>query len=179
MIQRAKVAAALIGMGSILVFPCFAAPARDGSHDFDFSKGVWHTHATKILDPFDGGTHTLVFDGTKTAKPIWGGKGWVEEIEADSAKGHWEGMTLFVYNSEAGQWSQTYVDGGGRIDEPTIGSFREGVGRFYGSEKFDGRTVLVKGEWSMITATSHHFEISYSDDGGTTWFPAFKADLTR
>jgi hypothetical protein len=37
----------------------------------------------------------------------------------------------------------------------------------------------VRGVWSQIAPDSHHFEISYSDDGGKTWEPEFVASLTR
>jgi hypothetical protein len=153
---------------------------RDGAHDFDFARGVWHTHATQVEDPFDGGTHTVVMDGTKTARPIWNGRAWLEEIEADGPKGHWEGATLFVYNPKAGQWSQTYIDGdSGESEAPTIGSFKNGRGEFFGTTVYQGRTVLVRGVWSDIGANAHRYEISYSRDGGQSWAVAFKAYLTR
>jgi hypothetical protein len=152
---------------------------RDGAHDFDFAQGVWRTHVTQVLDPFEGGTHTVTLEGTKTAHPLWGGKAWVEEIEADGPNGHWEGMTLFVYNPKAGQWSQTYVDGGGEAEAPTIGGFKDGRGELYGVETYHGRNVLVRGVWSDITPDTHRYEIAYSQDGGRTWATAFKAYLTR
>jgi hypothetical protein len=166
------------------VFACASLSARaaapgDGSHDFDFARGTWHTHATKVLDPFDGGTHTVTMDGTKTARPVWNGRAWLEEIEADGPNGHWEGATLFVYNTKAGQWSQMYVDGSGEIEAPTIGSFKDGRGEFFGTTTYKGRNVLVRGVWSDITANSHRYEIAYSQDGGRTWATAFKAYLTR
>lgn len=157
-----------------------AEPPRDGSHDLDFARGVWHTHVTRVLDPFDGGTHTAIMDGTKTARPVWNGHAWLEEIEADGPDGHWEGATLFVYNAKAGQWSQTYIDSAsGEIEAPTIGSFNNGRGELFGTTTYNGRTVLVRGVWSDITANSHRYEISYSRNGGQTWATAFKAYLTR
>jgi hypothetical protein len=91
-------AATLAGALLCLAVPAMAQPPRDGSHDFDFASGVWHTHITRTLDPFAGGTHTVTMDGTKTARPVWGGHAWMEEIEADGPTGHWEGATLFLYN---------------------------------------------------------------------------------
>lgn len=155
-------------------------PSLDGSHDFDFARGAWHTRATQVLDPFDGGLHTVTMNGTKTARPVWGGRAWLEEIEADGPNGHWEGATLFVYNPKARQWSQTYIDGAsGEIEAPTIGSFKDGRGELFGTTVYKDRTVLVRGVWSDIKPDSHRYEISYSRDGGRTWATAFKAYLTR
>jgi hypothetical protein len=170
---------AVAGVLACLGFSAGAQAQRDGAHDFDFAHGLWHTHAVQVLDPFEGGTHTVTLEGTKTSRALWGGKAWVEEIEADGPKGHWEGMTLFTYNPTAHQWSQTYIDSSGEIQAPTIGSFKDGRGELYGTETRDGRNVLVRGVWSDITPNSHRYEISLSQDGGRTWVTAFKADLTR
>jgi hypothetical protein len=172
-----------IGVVGVLTGLCLTASAetpRDGSHDFDFARGVWHTHITRVLDPFDGGTHTMTMDGTKTAKPVWGGHAWLEEIEADGPNGHWEGATFFLYNSKAGQWSQAYIDSeSGEIEPPTIGSFKDGRAEFFATRVYKDRTLLERGVWSDITPDSHRYEISYSQDGGRTWVASFKAYLTR
>lgn len=170
---------ALAGVLASLTFAARAQAPHDGAHDFDFAHGHWHTHVIQVQDPFDGGTHTVTLEGTKTSHPLWGGKAWVEEIEADGPNGHWEGMTLFVYNPSSKQWSQTYIDSSGEIQAPTIGSFKDGRGELFGTESYKGRNVLVRGVWSDITPNSHRYEISYSQDGGRTWVTAFKADLTR
>jgi len=153
---------------------------RDGSHDFDFARGVWHTHITRVLDPFDGGTHITTSDGTKTATPIWNGRGWIEELDVDGQDGHWQGATIFLYNTKSRQWSQSYIDSdSAEVDTPGIGEFKDGRGEFYATGKYKDRDVLVRGVWSDITAVSHRYEISYSQDGGRSWAAVFKAYLTR
>lgn len=159
-----------------------AAPQvlHDGSHDFDFARGVWHTHITRVLDPFDGGTHITTSDGTKTAMPLWGGRGWIEELDVDGQDGHWQGATIFLYNAKSRQWSQSYIDSdSAEVDSPGIGEFKDGRGEFYATGKYKDRNVRVRGVWSDITRDSHCYEISYSRDGGRTWATVFKAYLTR
>lgn len=171
---------AIVGVLACLCISARAESPRDGSHDFDFARGTWHTHVTRVLDPFAGGTHTVTMDGTKTARPVWDGRAWLEEIEADGQDGHWEGASFFLYNPKSGQWSQTYIDSAsGEMQPSSIGSFKDGRGEFYSTEAYQGRTVLVRGLWSDITASSHRYEISFSQDGGRTWATVFKADLTR
>ena len=170
----------VVALAGLLIATSARALPHDGAHDFDFARGVWHTHVTQVLDPFEGGAHTETMDGTKTARAVWNGRAWFEEIEADGPHGHWEGASLFVYNARAHQWSQTYIDSdSGEISPSTIGSFQDGRGEFLGTEIYQGRTVLVRGVWSGISANAHHYEIFYSQDGGRTWVSAFRADLTR
>jgi hypothetical protein len=172
--------AALPGVSVSAQSPGASAAPPSGQHDFDFSRGVWHTHITRVLDPFDGGTHATTSEGTKTASPILGGRGWIEEIEADGPNGHWQAATLFLYNPKSGQWSQSYIDSdGAHVEAPEIGEFKDGRGEFYATEKYKDRNVLVRGVWSDITADAHRYEIFFSQDGGRTWVAVFKAHLTR
>jgi hypothetical protein len=153
---------------------------RDGQHDFDFNIGVWKTHIKRIHDPLSGTADAVELNGIVTVRKVWDGRAQLEEIEADGPNGHWEGLTLFLYNPAAHQWSQTYVDSKTGILAPgLIGAFKDGQGELFASDTVDGRSILVRAVWSAITPDAHHFEESYSEDGGKNWAPAFIADLTR
>jgi hypothetical protein len=155
-------------------------PQHDGQHDFDFNIGTWHTHIKRLEHPLTGSTSWVEMQGTVVVRKVWDGRAQLEEIEADGASGHFEGLTLFLYNPEAHQWSQTFSKGSdGTVSQPAIGEFKNGRGEFYDQEPYNGRTILVRIVWSDITADSHRFEQSFSDDGGKTWEPNFVATLTR
>ena len=157
-----------------------ADTARDGRHDFDFNFGVWHTHIRRILDPFSGSGNAMELNGTVSVRKVWDGRAALEEIEADGPKGHWEGMTLFLYNPASHQWSQSFVNSKeGVMGLPLIGSFTDGRGEFYSQDTFQDKAILVRGVWSVFTPDSHRYEESYSNDGGKTWAAAFIGDLTR
>ena len=154
--------------------------ARDGQHDFDFNFGTWKSHIKRILDPLSGATKSIELNGTVTVRKVWGGRAQLEEIEADGPDGHWEGLTLFLYNPQAHQWSQSFVNSkSGVLATPTIGAFKDGRGELFAADTFNDRAILVRGVWSDIKPDSHRYEESYSDDGGKTWAPVFIATLTR
>jgi hypothetical protein len=155
-------------------------PLRDGSHDFDFDIGTWHTHIRRILDPLSGSSDSIELTGTVTVRKVWGGRAQLEEIEADGPNGHWEGMSLFLYNPQSHQWSQSFINSKiAELNAPLIGSFKDGRGELFSGDTFHGKSILVRGEWSAIETDSHRYEESYSADGGETWAPSFVADLTR
>src|ERR1700716_1265754 len=142
---------------------------HDGQHDFDFNIGVWHTHIKRILDPFASSSESVELNGTVTVRKVWDGKAELEEIEADGPKGHWEGLTLFLYDPQAHQWGQSFINSRiGELGSPLIGSFHDGRGEFFAQDTFKGKTILVRRVWSEIKVNSHHFEESYSSDGGRT-----------
>lgn len=180
-------------IAAVLLFPPVAVMAqspapgavpptvmRDGQHDFDFTVGTWKTHITRLQNPLTGSTTWIKMEGTKTERKIWNGRAHLEEIEADGPTGHWEGLTLFLYDPQAHQWSQTFASSkDGTLGRPIIGAFKNGRGELFGQDTFKDRTILVRGIWSDITQDSHKFEQAFSDDGGRTWETNFIALLTR
>jgi hypothetical protein len=157
-----------------------SAPAIDGQHDFDFDLGVWRTHIRRLVDPLSGSSQAVELDGTVTVRPVWGGRAQLEEIEADGPKGHWEGLSLFLYNPGAHQWSQSFVNSKvGQLSGSMIGSFSNGRGELFAQDTIDGRTVLVRATWSEIRPDSHQYEEDFSTDGGRTWLLSFVAHKTR
>jgi hypothetical protein len=152
---------------------------RDGQHDFDFNLGTWKTHIRRLLHPLSGSDDWVELDGTVTVRKVWGGHAQLEEIEADGSTGHFEGLTLFLYNPEAHQWGQYFANSAaGILNPPVIGEFKNGRGEFFDQETFNDRAILVRMVWSDITSESHHLEQSFSDDGGKTWEPNFIATMT-
>jgi hypothetical protein len=180
LLHRCAVLALVLGAVAADAAPESSAGPGAASHDFDFNVGIWHTRIERVLDPFSGGAHTATLEGTVTVRKVWGGRAQLEEIEADGPKGHWEGLTLFLYNPKSHQWTQSYIGSKtGDLEPPLIGSFKDGRGELIAQDTFDDRSILVRGTWSEIESDSHRFEESFSDDGGRTWNPAFIANLTR
>jgi len=163
--------------------PTSTPAAHDGQHDFDFNIGVWHTHIKRILDPFASSSESVEMNGTVTVRKVWDGKAELEEIEADGPKGHWEALTLFLYNPSAHQWSQSFVNskvGTLSSSSTNVGEFKDGRVVLVGQDStVSDKTILVRAVWSDIKPDSHRYEESYSNDGGTTWVRSFIANLTR
>ena len=127
--RRAARAFAPLCLFWVLCHPAAGQPAapRDGQHDFDFGSGTWHTHIKRTLDPFDDKSPSIELDGSVSSRKVWGGRAWLEEIQADGPKGHWQAMTLFLYNPQAHQWSMNFINSKmGTLNSPLIGEFKGG-----------------------------------------------------
>ena len=154
--------------------------APDGPHDFDFEFGKWKTHLKRLVHPLTGSTAWVECDGTTVVRGVWAGKANLVELEADCPGGHFEGLSLRLYNPQSHQWSLNFSNSGdGTLSQPTIGEFKNGRGEFFDQELLNGRAILVRFVISDITRNSCRFEQAFSQDGGKTWEVNWIATDTR
>lgn len=146
------------------------AERRDGWHDFDFHIGTWKTRLSRLQNPLAGSSAWVQYEGTTVVRKVWDGRANLVELTADGPAGHFEGLSLRLYNPESRQWSLNFSNARvGTLSVPAIGEFKNGRGEFYSRETLNDRAILVRFVISEITADSCRFEQSFSNDGGKTW----------
>jgi hypothetical protein len=156
------------------------AHETDPVHDFDFLNGTWNAHHRRLKERLSGCTEWDEFDGTATVRPLWGGAAQIDEVTGDGPAGHFEGVTLRLFDPVAHHWSLYWANREhGVLTVPTIGRFRDGRGEFYDHEVFEGKAVFVRFLWTAITPDSCRWEQAFSQDGGQTWETNWIVDLTR
>jgi hypothetical protein len=152
------------------IYPQQTMKERDGQHDFDFEIGTWKTHLRRLLHPLTGSATWVEYDGTSVVRKVLNGRANLVELAADGPAGHFEGMSLRLYNPQSRQWSLNFANiNDGMLTQPAIGEFRNGRGEFFNQDTLNGRAILVRFVISDISPTSCRFEQSFSDDGGKSW----------
>lgn len=162
----------------------FAAPQRDGSHDFDFLIGDWKAHVRRMPDRLNGSTHWDEYDGISNHKKLLDTNANFEEFEVSSAdkKLHIKAQTLRMYNPETHQWSIYGLDldkGVIDTDPPVVGQFHGNRGEFYNQQSWKGRMILVRYMWLNISPKAARMEQSFSQDGGKNWEVNWICELSR
>lgn len=149
-------------------------------HDFDFHIGTWKTHVKRRLHPLTGSSTWVEMDGVTTVRKVWGGKANLVELEADGPSGHFQGLSLRLYNPQTHQWSINFSNSAdGTMAVPQYGELKNGRGEFYDMETLNGRAILVRFVITPKTPSSIEFEQAFSDDGGKTWEVNWIATDTR
>jgi len=129
-----------------------AAEARGGQHDFDFEIGTWKTHVKRLLHPLSGSSEWTEYDGVSVVRKVWDGRANLLELRMDGPQGHFEGLSLRLYNAQSHQWSLNFANAAaGSVAQPTVGEFNNGRGEFYDQETLDGRAIFVRFVISDIT----------------------------
>jgi len=183
-------------VAGVVLLACSAAPAqtsptaapqvkpvteRDGQHDFDFEFGKWKSHNRRMLHPLTGANDWVEFDADLVARPVWGGRANIDELEADTPSGHIEGMSVRTYNTKSHQWSIYWANQkNGAFSLPaTVGYFNNGIGDFYDQEDWNGAIILVRYRWTVTNPDQPRWEQAFSTDGGKTWETNWTATFTR
>lgn len=153
--------------------------SNDGRHDFDFLHGRWRIRNERLKARLAASREWERFDAEAVCRPVLGGLGNTDEFVSDWGGG-FLGMTLRLFNPRARQWSLYWASNrDGELEAPVIGGFQDGVGSFYGLDRYQGRTVLTRFVWDGITADGAHWQQGLSTDGGATWETNWRMHMTR
>jgi hypothetical protein len=158
-----------------------ATPLPEGAKDFDFLIGDWKARLRQLKKPLTGSTTWVEFEGISRTKKLLDTDANFEEFAVKSLDGKEskKGQALRLYNPKTREWTIFLVDADKGLlpMPPVIGGFRNGVGEFLSQEPWEGRTILVRYQWSRRSGLPH-FEQSFSADGGRTWEANWILDLT-
>src|SRR6266853_1581268 len=64
------------------------APARDGSHDFDFLIGNWKAHVRRLPDRLVGSNTWIEYNGISNHKKLLDSNANFEEFDVDNPENH-------------------------------------------------------------------------------------------
>jgi hypothetical protein len=163
-----------------------AADAReaDGRHDFDFLVGRWQIGNSRLADPLaEHATDWREFDSTAESELILGGLGICDKylVPDFPGRGRFHAFALRLFDPESRLWRIWWAStvGRGELDEPVVGRFDNGVGRFECVDVLGGRSLRVRYVWRDITPTSARWVQAFSFDGGCTFHENWIMSWTR
>jgi hypothetical protein len=150
-----------------------------GAGDFDFFVGSWNGVQRRLRSILVGCDEWDEFSSTSRCWRLFGGAANVDEVRAPDRG--FSGLSVRLLDPASGDWSIYWAnsrDGVLRLP-PVVGGFRDGVGRFYSDEHYEGKAIRVRYTWSEITPVSARWDQAFSADGGSTWESNWVADFTR
>jgi hypothetical protein len=152
----------------------------DPQRDFDFEFGSWTVALRRLQTPLTGSDVWLDYVGTSTVRPVWGGRGNLGELDVQSGSDRLQGISLRLYEPTKRLWNVYWANANrGQVEDPMVGRFLDGEGRFFNEETYRGTPVQVRFTFSDLTAASFRFEQAFSADRGSTWEANWIASFDR
>ena len=151
-----------------------------GAQDFDFIHGSWVVKHRKLREPLAGSSDWISFGGTMRAEPILRGLGNFDQNVIEFPAGRYEACTLRLFHPGSSQWSLHWIDGRDpKIDPPLFGSFKAGVGTFYGDDHLRDLAIKVRFLWEHSEPGKARWDQAFSPDGGHSWETNWFMEFTR
>lgn len=150
-------------------------PGRDGARDFDFEIGEWTTELEVLDDPLRpyGGWRQLT--GRTVVRPLAGGAANVAELLTDGEP-PLRVLALRLYCPGEQMWSLHAANiADGVLTPPMVGAFHDGVGVFYGEDRFGDVPVLARFTVLRVDSSTCRFEQALSTDSGGRWWVSWRA----
>lgn len=139
--------------------------------DFDYFIGSWKVEHRRLRKRLAGSDDWENFAGRTRCQQMFGGLVNLNESVSWRGGRTSYGMGLRALDEPGGRWVDWYLSAGdlSKIDPPLYGRFLQGVGTFVSRDTFEGRPILVRGQFSSVNASEARWEQAFSTDKGRTW----------
>jgi hypothetical protein len=146
------------------------ASANSSPDDFDFLVGKWSIHNKKLKTRLNNCTDWAEFEARGECRKILNGFGNIDSFVTEFDGQPFEGAALRLFNPKTRLWSIYWADSNlVTLDVPQVGSFENGVGKFYARDVFEGKNIIVLFKWDTNNPDSPVWSQAFSADEGQSW----------
>lgn len=155
--------------------------AASSANDFDFLQGSWNVHNRKLKTRLANCDEWSEFEALLDMRKTLNGIGNVETFKTELEGKPFDGMAVRLFNPNTSLWSIYWADSNhGVLDQnPVVGSFENGLGRFYAKDVFNGKDITVLYQWDTTDPEHPIWSQAFSTDDGKTWEWNWHMTLTK
>jgi len=144
--------------------------AESSNHDFDFYEGSWGIRNRKLKDRLCNSDEWIEFNAKQDMQIILLGLGNTDNFITEFDGEPVEGRTIRGFNPKTKLWSMYWIDSASTVlQPPTVGSFENGIGKFYCKDQFQGKEIIVEFLWDKTDPENPIWSQAFSIDRGESW----------
>jgi hypothetical protein len=167
--RKALSSLGLAGGALLANIPALSAHSEDAD-EFAFLIGSWRVRHHRLKRRGAGDDRWDDFEGTCRAWPVLGGGANVDDNLLHAPQGTYRAISVRRKDRTTKLWSIWWLDERAHGFEPPVtGSFKDGVGSFYGDDSHEGKPIRVRFLWSDIGARRARWEQAFSWDQEKHW----------
>jgi len=146
------------------------ASSESSKTDFDFYEGSWIIKNKKLNKRLCNHDQWTEFEAHQTMDIILQGLGNTDNFIATFDGEPFEGRTIRLFDPKTRLWSMYWTDSSNPVlQPPTVGSFVNGLGKFYCKDTFEGKDIIVEFTWDKRDISKPFWSQAFSPDNGETW----------
>jgi hypothetical protein len=149
--------------------------------DFDFLPGKWKVYNRKLKKRLCNNNEWAEFESELHMRKTLTGLGNIENYYASFDGKPFEGMAIRLFNPTTRLWTIFWIDTSGPVMDkhPVVGSFKDGVGKFYAKDSFEGKDIIVVYQWDSTNPAHPKWSQAFSPDNGKTWEWNWEMELSK
>lgn len=148
--------------------------------DFNLLEGNWDVESHSLQHRMTANEEWLENHMQTTYRILLGGLVAVNDTYGTFNGQAMHGLMFRAYDPDKDEWQFHWMSRGyPHLTEQVRGRFENGVGVFYGTEKYNGRDYSMRFRWKMISADHAFWEQSYQDPETGVWQVNWTLDLRR
>lgn len=153
--------------------------SASAQNDFDFLQGEWKVKNRKLRERLSNSTQWNEFESILHMKKT--GLGNVENYFATFNGKPFEGLAVRLFNPQTKLWTIYWMDTNSPVmdQHPVTGSFENGVGKFYATDRFTEKDIVIVYQWDTRNPEHPVWSQAFSPDNGKTWEWNWEMLLTR
>ncbi len=138
--------------------------------DFDFLVGKWQILNRKLKSRLSSCSEWIEFEAWAECRKILNGYGNIDSFHTTVEDRPFEGMSLRLFNPGTRLWSIYWADSEKVVlDVPQVGSFEDGIGRFFARDIYESKKIVVQFCWDITDPNRPVWSQAFSADNGNTW----------
>lgn len=155
--------------------------ATSSEKDFDFLEGKWKVQNRMLKERLNNNNEWIEFESELNLRKAINGLGNVENYYSTFNDAPFEGMAVRLFNPKTKLWKVYWMDSNNAtMDEnPVTGSFENGIGKFYATDNFNGKPILVLYQWNATNPEHPIWAQAFSTDNGKNWEWNWEMTLSR
>ncbi|HFA49752.1 MAG TPA: hypothetical protein ENJ95_12150 [Bacteroidetes bacterium] len=156
--------------------------AENISSDFDFLLGEWDVISKRRKKWLVNNDEWIPAEATCKVWKQLGGMLVMDEFHNTRNGKEQVSSTLRIYNPNKKEWTLYWLSTAfpnlGLMPQ-VKGSFKNGTGRFFGEEDFNGKKVKLRFLWKISENGTPHWEQAYFDKKNNEWETNWIMDFTK
>lgn len=146
------------------------ASKSSSHHDFDFYMGSWKIHNKRLAKRLCNSNDWIEFEANQEMQIILLGFGNTDNFIANFNGAPFEGRTIRLFDPKTNLWSMYWTDSDNpQLQPPTVGSFEGDIGKFYCTDIFLGKELIVEFVWDKTDPNNPVWSQAFSVDKGKNW----------
>ena len=118
--------------------------------NFDFLIGKWDVLNKRLKERLNNCVEWVEFSAEMETKPFLNGLGLMDEMKSNHYGENFIGFSIRMVNPKTNIWTIYWADTlspENYLKEQVVGKFKNGIGEFYGKEKYQDKHYNLRFTW--------------------------------